>query len=412
MKPRIRSWHPTIRLRLTLNYAGLFVIAAAALLALNFGLLYNSLYGPLSHIPLPDKSKFQSLDIGPGASKESVGALVATYRDQLRANTLLHTAMTSGIALAGMALVSLVIAWVLAGRLLRPLKTLTSAARRISRDRLHERIDLAGPNDELKELADTFDAMVARLEASFASQSRFIADASHELRTPLAIARTSVEVTLAKARPTTEQWQAMAHRVLSATGRADRLLDGLLALARSDRDVILRESHDLARAAVVALADVDPDIEATNLDVRTELRPAPVLGDSVLLDRLVANLVTNAVRHNRPDGWLWVVSGTRDEQAFVRVSNSGPVVPADEVDRLFEPFQRFGAGRTNSNRGSGLGLAIVRSIVRAHGGTISATPEPGGGLSVTVTLPIGARVSVAAEPENRNVKRATEHAES
>lgn len=387
----VRNWHPSIRLRLTLNYAGLFVLAAIALLALNYGLLYNSLYGSLSGFR-PPPQEFSPGDVPLKHTvvlnrSDSLVAIEAAYRDQLRQSTLLHTAITSGIALAVMALLSLLIAWWLAGRMLRPLKTLTATARRISQDRLHERIALTGPNDELKELADTFDAMVTRLEAAFASQRRFVADASHELRTPLAITRTSVDVMLAKPKPNPQQWQAMADRVLTATGRADRLLDGLLALARSDRGTIVRETHDLAMAAAVAMADIDADIEAAGLDVRTNLRPAPVIGDSVLLDRLVANLVTNAVRHNRVGGWLRVESGVRDRQVFVHVRNSGPVIPEDEVERLFEPFQRLGAERTSSGRGSGLGLTIVRSIVRAHAGTISVAPVPAGGLAVTVTLP-------------------------
>ncbi len=296
----------------------------------------------------------------------------------MRDQTLLDTAQTSAIALAVIAVAGLGVSWVVAGRMLRPLRTLTAATRRISQDRLHERVALTGPQDELKELADTFDAMVTRLEASFASQRRFVADAAHELRTPLAIVRTGAEVHLAKRHATAEQWAAMARRALTATGRAERLLDGLLALARSDSGAIAAEPHDLAVAAAAALADADPEAETAGLTVTADLRPAPVTGDPVLLDRLVSNLVDNAVRHNAPGGWVAVTTGPG---GTVTVRNGGDPVPPAELDRLFEPFQRMAPGST------GLGLAIVRSIVRAHGGTVVASPNPGGGLTVTVTVP-------------------------
>ncbi|GII34898.1 sensor histidine kinase [Planotetraspora mira] len=398
MRPRWK--HPSIRLRLTLVYAVVLVATCAALLALNYALLYQSLYRNI-HGPTPDEVKAAFID-QPGSDPK----VVAMHRDdaeiaRLRADTLLNTAGTSAIALGITAMVGLGVSWVVAGRMLRPLRTLTAATRRISQDRLHERVALTGPRDELKELADTFDEMVARLEASFSSQRRFVADASHELRTPLAIVRTGAEVLLAKRESTHEQWEAMARRVLAANGRAERLLDGLLALARSDSGVIAHEAHDLAVAAAGALSEADDEAEAAGLSVTTDLRPALVVGDPVLLDRLVRNLVDNAIRHNHPGGWIQVDTGGRDGEAVVTVRNSGEAIAPAEVDRLFEPFQRLKSDRTAGARSTGLGLAIVRSIVDAHDGTVAAAPNAEGGLAVTVTLPAGDALPAPTEPSDQ-----------
>jgi signal transduction histidine kinase len=385
--------HPSIRLRLTLTYAVVLVGTCAALLALNYALLYQSLYTNI-HGPTPADIAAvhdRSTQADPATATEAEKD-VYILRDlaevaRLRRDTLLRTAATSAIGLAITAMVGLGVSWVVAGRMLRPLRTLTATTRRISQDRLHERVALTGPRDELKELADTFDEMVARLEASFTSQRRFVADASHELRTPLTIVRTGTEVLLAKRASTIAQWEATGRRLLTATGRAERLLDGLLALARSDSGVIAREPHDLAVAAAVAVSEADGEAERAELDVTTDLRPALVDGDPVLLERLVRNLVDNAIRHNHRGGWMEVATGRDDDHAVVRVRNSGDAIPPAEVDRLFEPFQRMASDRTAGARSSGLGLAIVRSIVRAHRGRVDAAPMAEGGLTVTVTLP-------------------------
>ena len=379
----------SIRVRLTVVYAVLLLGTCTVLVGLNYAMLYQSLYTNIQ-APSADEMAAWAAQAGPNPQTEEK---IQSFQQQqatiarLRTETLLSTAGRSAIGLAVTALLGLGISWIVAGRMLRPLRSLTAATRRISQDRLHERIALDGPSDELKELADTFDEMVARLEASFNSQRRFVADAAHELRTPLAIARTGAEVQLAKRQATPEQWQAMAHRVLAATGRAERTLDGLLALARSDSGVIAGETHDLAVAAAGALSDADGDAERAELTVRTDLRAAPVNGDPALLDRLVSNLVDNAIRHNHPGGWVEVVTDRGDQKASVTVRNSGDPVPPAEVDRLFEPFQRLASQRTADGRSTGLGLAIVRSIVGAHGGTVMAAANAGGGLTVTVTLP-------------------------
>jgi signal transduction histidine kinase len=385
----VNTRRPSIRVRLAIVYAVVLVGTCTVLLGLNYAMLYRSLY---TNINGPNPAQVAEMQAQAGVDQQAVEKVQAYQHEQatvahLRAETLLDTAGASAIALAAIALLGLGVSWFVAGRMLRPLRALTTATRRISQDRLHERIALRGPQDELKELADTFDEMVARLEASFNSQRRFVADAAHELRTPLAITRTGVEVQLAKRHSTPEQWEAMARRVLTATSRAERMLDGLLALARSDSGVIAEEAHDLAVAAAGALGDADGEAERAELTVTTDLRPAPVSGDPVLLDRLVSNLVDNAVRHNHPGGWVEVVTGRDERETVFTVRNSGDTVPPAELDRLFEPFQRLASQRAAGARSTGLGLAIVRSIVDAHGGTVMAAPNAGGGLTVTVTLP-------------------------
>ncbi|MCP2328332.1 signal transduction histidine kinase [Hamadaea flava] len=391
---------PTIRLRLTLAFAVLLLGTCATVLAINDALLYNSLYaqisGPSQEQSQPKPTSAPQNDFSDDladkdARKAQALAVQQALVTELRAGALRSAAGPSAIALAVAGLLGLGICWLVAGRMLRPLRTLTAATRRISQDRLHERIALTGPRDELKELADTFDEMVTRLEASFTSQRRFVADAAHELRTPLAIVRTGAEVQLARRDSTPAEWEASARRVLSAAGRAERLLDGLLALARSDSGVLAAEPHDLAVAAATALADADDEAEQAALTITSDLRPAPVVGDPPLLDRLVANLIYNAVRHNHDGGWVAVTSTHDEAEVSLTVSNSGAIVPAADVDRLFEPFQRLPAQpatRPAAVRSTGLGLAIVRSIVRAHRGAITATPNDGGGLTVVVRLPV------------------------
>jgi signal transduction histidine kinase len=360
-------------MRLTVTYAAVLVLTSAVLLGLNYALLYHSLYAE------------PGLLDGAAVLNDKLAQHMAEV-DDLRARTLLNTAGMSAWALAAVAVVGLGASWAVAGRLLRPLRTLTATTRQISQDRLHERVALSGPRDELKELADTFDAMVARLEHSFAGQRRFSADAAHELRSALTVVRTGAEVILAKRESTIDQWETLARRQLLATDQAERLLDGLLALARSDSDTVVAQAADLSAAAAVALGDADEAAEAAGVTVGSDLLPAPVAGDPVLLDRLVRNLVDNAVRHNHRGGWIEVTTGHRPDASYVVVRNSGEAIPPNEVDRLFEPFQRLDANRAATGS-SGLGLAIVRSIVRAHHGTVTAEPLPAGGLLITVTLP-------------------------
>ena len=282
---------------------------------------------------------------------------------------------------------TVLLAWVITGQVLRPLHDVTATARRLSAESLDERLRLPGPRDEVAELADTFDAMLDRLQAAFEAQRRFVANASHELRTPLAVVRTEVDVTLADPTADEAELRRMATVIRSATLRAQQLVDGLLVLARSESGALrARELADLAGLAQAALRIVAPETRDRGLRVTTRLEPAVTAGDPALLDRVVGNLVENAVRHNVGGGWVEVCTGLVVGQAMLRVSSSGEVVAAKEVSALFEPFHRGGVART-AHDGLGLGLSIVRAVVAAHAGTVHAEPVPGGGLTVTVHLP-------------------------
>jgi signal transduction histidine kinase len=298
----------------------------------------------------------------------------------------LKTMLTQGaIALTVVSAATIALGWLIAGRMLQPLHQITATARRIAEapvaDRgLHERIALTGPNDELKQLADTFDLMLARLDKSLDGQRRFIANASHELRTPLTLNRTLLEVAL-EPEATSPEVRQLGTTLLAINDRHGRLIDGLLLLARSDREVTERSYVDLADI-------VDHVAVSDTVKVITEAGEAAVLGDPVLLERLVQNLVENGVRHNVPEnGWVRVTTRTRlDGWVELQVGNSGPVVPRYEVPGLFEPFHRYGRERLASP-GAGLGLSIVRAVTSAHQGSLQADARDEGGLVVTVLLP-------------------------
>jgi len=407
----------SVRLRLTLLYGGLFLVAGAGLLAVNYALVSSQFTLPFGirvegfgfdgrQLPdvlrevrgvvllrtAPDGGQFVASAPTPGALAAVRGELEAVRRE-LEAAALNQLLTQSGIALALMALVSVGLGWLVAGRVLRPLAAITATARRLEGSTLHERINLQGPQDELKELADTFDQMLGRLDAAFETQRRFVANASHELRTPLAIARTEVDVALADPTSGRAELRAMAERVLEANQRSEHLIEGLLTLARSERQPGTAKPLDLAMAAADALEVAAPEVDRFGLRVSSVLGAAPVSGDRALLERLVANLVENAVRHNQPAGWVEVDTGRTGQQAVVRVANSGPPIRPDQVAGLFEPFRRLDPDRTGSARGAGLGLSIVRSVATAHGGHATARPLDAGGLEVTVELPVEAPLS-------------------
>jgi signal transduction histidine kinase len=315
-----------VRLRLTLVYSGLFLAAGAVLLAVTYGLVAQSLSTASSPASTAQASKYvdQALrtckaeNLGPTAmakcentaEQSLTGVSKASVADQ-RSRTLAHLLDYSLATLAALVFASAWLGWIVAGRALRPVHAITAAARRASEENLGERIALAGPDDELKELADTFDAMLGRLDAAFASQQRFVANASHELRTPLTVMRTAIDVTLAKPGRTPAQLEAMAVEVRHAADRAEALIEALLTLARSDRGAGPREPLDVAVLAEDALDAVAPAIRARPVTVQAVLEPAPAVGDPVLVERLVTNLIDNAVRHNVPDGWVQVATGTR-----------------------------------------------------------------------------------------------------
>jgi len=294
-----------------------------------------------------------------------------------------------GFALLGLAVMTAVsggLGWYMAGRVLRPVQVITETARRASEQHLGERLALTGARDELRELGDTFDDMLERLDTAFATQRRFVANASHELRTPLTVMRTAIDVTLAKPSPTAQQLTDMAVRVRRSIDKAESMIEALLTLAVSDQGKLSTEYTDLATWAEDALDSAAPEIERQDLKVDAQLAPAEMIGDPQLLSRMVANLIDNAVRHNEPGGWIRLRTGRRDAGAYLEIANSGPFIQDDAVPALFEPFRRL-ESRTGSRDGVGLGLSIVRSVVAAHRAAITARSQPDGGLSIVVVIP-------------------------
>jgi hypothetical protein len=280
--------------------------------------------------------------------------------------------------------------YLLAKQALRPIAKLTRTAQQLSTETLDQRINLGGPDDELRELADTFDEMLARLDTAFDSQRLFVANASHELRTPLSVIRTELEVTLGDPDADAAELRRMGEVVAVAAERAQRLVTSLLALARLQAvgtgELEVNEPVDLATVVPGVLDAVASEVAAKELTVETEVEPAPTEGDPRLLERMTGNLVENAIRHNVPNGWLRVSTGQTGERVWLHVANGGSVIAPGDVDRLFEPFRRGGRVRTAS-RGAGLGLAIVRLIVEAHHGTLRAAAPPFGGLAIRIELP-------------------------
>jgi signal transduction histidine kinase len=299
----------------------------------------------------------------------------------------LEVLVICAIVLVVIAVAAAAIGWIIAGRVLRPLRTITAAARRIAASSLHERLALEGPDDELKELGDTLDGLFARLEASFEAQRRFAANASHELRTPLTRERTLLQVTLADPASTAGTWRAVSRDLLASNAEQERLIEALLTLANGEAGASQREPLDLAAVTSQALAAADPGIGQLGLNVQASIEPAILDGDPQLVQQLVTNLIGNAVRHNIAGGEVRVATGTRDGRAVLSVTNSGPVIPPDQVDRLFQPFQRLGPRPVRRDGGHGLGLSIVRAIATAHDAAIEASALPGGGLAVDVTFP-------------------------
>ena len=379
------------RSRLTLLYASLFTLGGAALVLITYLLVAHTLHStaapaiPRAVQPAIGKCVVAAQTHGGPAALNQCAALYAhgvqAGAASQRRTTLTHLLLYSLLGLAGAALLAAAAGWITAGRILAPVHRLTAAARAASEQDLSQRIALQGPRDELRELADTFDAMLERLDRAFTSQRQFIANASHELRTPLTVMRTAMEVVLAKPEPTREELVSMTGEVRQAAAHCERLIEALLVLARNDQARALTVPLDLAAVAEDALEGRT----ATGITTITTLAEAPVTGDGVLLERLVANLVDNAERYNLADGTISISTTTDNRTSLVRVVNTGPVVPPDQVDRLFLPFTRLD-DRTRHD-GFGLGLALVSSITAVHGGTVDATAMPAGGLDITIRLP-------------------------
>jgi signal transduction histidine kinase len=301
----------------------------------------------------------------------------------------------SGIALAIMALLAVALGWVVAGRALRPLRAITATAREISASNLHRRLALSGPDDELRQLGSTFDALLERLETAFAAQRQFAANVSHELRTPLTYERTLIEVALADPDAGNERLRAVLDQLLTAGEHQERLIEALLVLSRGQRGIDSREPVDLAEVAARALAGID----AGGLTVERSLAAAVTDGDPRLVERLVANLLRNAVEHNLTGGRVEVTTRAAGGAAILRVANTGRAIAADDVSRLFEPFQRIDGSRASTGDGFGLGLSIVRAIADAHDATVTTGLPAGGGLSIEIAFPARGAADRATAPE-------------
>jgi signal transduction histidine kinase len=383
-----RRLRPTVRLRLTL-LNGILLVGAAALLVLLAWLLVGQALHPAdqlasgTHVVLADGRTLDARE----------------WERQLLADTERELLLKGLAAVLAVSVVGVAAAYLVAGRALRPLHRVTATARRLSGETLDQRIRYDGADDEVAELAATFDAMLDRLNESFDSQKRFVANASHELRTPLAVMRTEIDVTLSDPDADVAEYRRMATVVRDASERANALVEALLVLARTDaqagRRLVRKVPADLSACASAALASMSGEVERLDLTVQTDLAPAPVVGDPGLLERLAGNLVENAVRYNHLQGRLWVRTGSDDQRSTLVVGNTGFEVEPADVPGLFEPFRRGGRERTGA-RGSGLGLSIVRAVCDAHGGSVGAMALDGGGLEVTVTLPAAATTPLVA----------------
>jgi len=334
-----------------------------------------------------------------GSTLQAAPESLATPRERAEAHQLgavalnvnnsdLHQLLIwSVFALAIMAVASIALGWLLAGRVLRPLQVITTAARELSASNLHERLALDGPNDELRELGDTFDELLARLESSFEAQRQFVANASHELRTPLTLERAILEVTLADPAASAASLRAACERVLAIGEQQEQTIAALLTLARSEQGVVHRQPLLLDAVTRDVLAERRDELDRRGLRLDAELRDAPTTGDPRLIERLVVNLLENAIHHNVPHGWVTVTTAAEGEHAVVSVANSGPVIDPADVDGLGQPFRRHGADRIGHGDGHGLGLSIVSAIATAHEATLTVLPQATGGLRVEVRFP-------------------------
>ena len=379
---RVRPHLPrrTIRVRLALSYWGVFAASGAVLLAVTVA-LWQGATTTTAHVP------------GPAAGGAPPGGVTTVHGSDL---TQLLT--VAGIALAIMVVVSIAFGWLVAGRFLQPVRAITAAAKRISASSLHERLNLDGPDDDLKELADTFDELLARLERSFQFERSFVASASHELRTPLTTMRVWLDVATAKPGPQPPQLTALAGRLRHELDHLDVLLDSFLTLARTQQgpatDQATLSLDGIAGAAIGRQASAIDDL-ALSLD-HSRCPRAWVTGSTTLLSRMVGNVIDNAVRHNEPGGWIRVSTHAGGSLARIVVENGGPVLTEEDVGVLTQPFRRPGAERTGSDQGTGLGLSIVESIASVHGGALDLSARDGGGLRVSISLPLAVAAPAGA----------------
>jgi len=420
---------PTVRLRLTAWYASIFLLGGAVLLAISYAIVSrnttsfptrvgerlipkNGIPAGVTQVRVQVGSSVRLREIPPPLTNRDRKTLLRfdqarqAAERQVTADIHRQTAIDFALALLGTTLVSLLAGWIVAGRALRPVARITATARRVAAEGdLGERIALEGPADELRELADTFDTMLERLDRTFASQRSFVANASHELRTPLAIMRAEIEERLDDPCAGEGELREMAVVVHDAVGRSEALIRSLLMLARGQDALRHREDVDLAEVGRAVVARSDPEAAERGISIELACRPVHCRGDRELLERLVANLVENALRYNHTGGFVRLETELGDHSATLRVSNSGEVVPAEAVSQLFEPFFRVDSSRSRDSGGAGLGLSIVAAVAATHGGAASAAAREGGGLVVTVTLPAYPATGAAESPASGQSKR-------
>ncbi len=418
----------TVRLRLALLYGTLFLVSGAALLAMTYFFvdaatgnsfivqgkngvtiagyqigtaparsaigkpqrINGSAAAPLSEATGAAGSHARRVGSGYGLTTKQMKEQAQQFQELALAThsrELHQLVIESGVALAIMAVVSAALGWIVAGRVLRPLRVITATTRDISASNLHERLSLDGPDDELKELGDTIDGLLQRLEGSFRSQRQFVANASHELRTPLARQRTLAQVALSDPAASADSLRAAHERILASGEQQEQLIDALLTLSKVQAGAIGHQAVDLAPLVGSLLETRTAEAESRGVRVIPTLAVAPLQGDPRLVERLVANVLDNALRHNVPGGMVVVRTGTRAGHGWLAVSNDGPVVEPDQIERLYEPFERLGAERTNTGDGFGLGLCIVRAVAIAHGAALMTEARPSGGLNVEIRFP-------------------------
>jgi len=389
----------TVRLRLTTLYGALFLLSGAGLLAVTITIVLASGWPP------PSSGDDESIGLGrpahggpppavpglePGTSAARVHQIEAQAAAQAahqHAAAVSQLLVSSAVALAAMTMASVALGWLVAGRVLRPLRAMTTATQQICEDNLSERLAVTGPADELKDLADTIDGLLTRLQAAFDAQRQFVANASHELRTPLTLTRTLLQMTLTDPSPTLDGFRATCEDVLAAGDQQEQLIEALLTLARSQRGLDRREQVDLAAVTRNVLRACEPDAAERSVAVSASIGAATVLGDPRLLERMAANLIDNAIRHNVPDGRLRVRVAASGGQATFTIINTGPVIPASRASRLLQPFERLAPGRPADGECLGLGLSIVAAIAKAHEATLAIRPRGGGGLVIEVCVP-------------------------
>jgi signal transduction histidine kinase len=391
----------TVRFRLTALFSALFLAAGAALLAVTYFLVEGTtapsvfasggtrvaVNGTPSSCQSASPVTAQLKHGTPSASAEQLAHQLCAQAAATHARDLDQLLTWSGVGLGIMTALAIGLGWIFAGRVLRPLRSMKAATQQITESNLHKRLALPGPDDEMKDLADTIDDLLTRLEAAFESQRRFVASASHELRTPLTLNRALLEVALADPRANADTLRAACTDALAAGEHQERLIEALLALATSERGLDRRDPFDLAKVTRLVLGSHYAEAEDRGLRLDVSLGHAAVQGDPDLTERMVANLIDNAIRYNLPGGSVEARTETRYGHALLTVANTGSRVPADKVDQLFQPFQRLPADGATHPDGHGLGLSIVRAIATAHGARLDARPGPGGGLTIEVRFP-------------------------